>query len=165
MESKGTARAALLAFAVAIVIKLMAFDVVIAEGRSMLPTVKPGSVLLVNRLAYGLRLPFGSHYILRWAEPRRGDILIFPAPDGRVAIKRCAAPAGVAVRIDAETVRIGEASFSSLHGQAENFKSFESVPKGSFLALGDNSPESLDSRQYGFVSSDTVLGRIVRWKR
>ena len=49
-------------------------------GGSMAPTLNVGDRLLVNRLAYGLRLPFSSRR-LRARAPRRGDVIVFPNPN------------------------------------------------------------------------------------
>jgi signal peptidase I len=62
----------------------------IAEGNSMLPAIKPGAVLLVNKLSYGLKFLPTESYILRWSKPKKGDIVIFYTPQGELAVKRCA---------------------------------------------------------------------------
>jgi signal peptidase I len=49
-------------------------------GPSMEPTLNPGDRLVVNKLAYGLRLPF-SHRALGAQLPQRGDLIVFPNPD------------------------------------------------------------------------------------
>ncbi len=49
-------------------------------GSSMEPTLNPGDRLVVNKVAYGLRLPF-SHRALRAKPPRRGDVIVLPNPD------------------------------------------------------------------------------------
>ncbi len=49
-------------------------------GPSMEPTLNPGDRLVVNKVAYGLRLPF-SHHALGAKPPRRGDLVVFPNPD------------------------------------------------------------------------------------
>lgn len=131
MESKAppprTARVVAAAFAATLILKIFVVDFVVAEGRSMLPAVKPGTVLLVNRVAYGLRNPFASSYLVRWALPRTGDVVLFRAPDGRLAIKRC--------------------------GPYRD--------EGAFMALGDNAEESHDSRNYGPIRADEVVGKAV----
>lgn len=165
MESKGTAAAVATALATALVLKLVAFDFVISEGRSMLPTVRPGSILLVDRLAYGLTLPFARSYLLRWAEPAAGDIVVFVAPDGTNAIKRCAAVPGDAVRVDADGVAVGRNHFPDPTAERSRFESFLAVPEGYFLALGDNPAESLDSRSYGFVAIDRIRGKVMGRRR
>jgi len=81
-------KAILAAFAVALLIKLFVFDVVIAEGYSMEPTIRSGSVLVVNRLQYGFRFPGRKEFLVRWANPREGDVVVFFTPSGYVAVKR-----------------------------------------------------------------------------
>jgi signal peptidase I len=49
-------------------------------GPSMEPTLNPGDRLVVNKMAYGLRLPF-SRRAWRAKQPRRGDLIVFPNPD------------------------------------------------------------------------------------
>jgi signal peptidase I len=68
---------------------------------SMQPTILEGERIFVNKLAYGLRVPFTSTRAATWREPRRGDIVTFPSPrDGVRLVKRVAAMPGdtVAVR-------------------------------------------------------------------
>ena len=47
---------------------------------SMRPTIVEGDVVLVNRLAYDLKLPFTDIILARLGEPRRGDIVTFASP-------------------------------------------------------------------------------------
>ena len=85
-----TLAAAAAGLAAALALKLFCFDIMVAEGNSMAPAISPGSILLVNRLAYGLRLPLSEIYALRWGHPKQGDILVFLSPLGEMAVKRCA---------------------------------------------------------------------------
>ena len=56
---------------------------------SMRPTILEGDRIYVNKLAFGLRLPFTNTYLARWDEPRRGDIATFASPaDGIRLVKR-----------------------------------------------------------------------------
>lgn len=62
---------------------------------SMHPTLQEGDVVLVNRLAYDLKLPLTSHTLAHLGDPQRGDIVTFWSPaDGRRLIKRVAAVPG-----------------------------------------------------------------------
>jgi signal peptidase I len=83
-------RAILWAFCIAVFMKLFLFDFMIAEGHSMVPSIQPGTVLVVNKIAYGLRLPWGQRYLVRWSLPKAGDVVIFYTPQGEIAVKRCA---------------------------------------------------------------------------
>ena len=93
----------------------------------MLPVIKPGAVLLVNRAAYGLRLPGIGVYLLRWNAPQAGDVVVFYTPEGTAAVKRCVHDAGA----------------------------------GAFIALGDNTAESYDSRVYGPIPAGQVIGKVL----
>jgi signal peptidase I len=85
------AKAAAGALITAIIIKLFLFDLMIAEGHSMEPAIKDGGILFINRLQYGLRIPGGRDFLIRWASPRPGEAVVFYAPSGGIAVKRCSA--------------------------------------------------------------------------
>ena len=121
------AKAVLKAFLAAVLIKLFLFDFIIAEGNSMEPAIHSGTVLVVNRLQYGLRLPGQHGYLVRWGEPRQGDVVVFYTPLGSIAVKRC--------------ISIGET--------------------GEFMVQGDNCLQSYDSRSYGPVSPDAIIGKVL----
>jgi signal peptidase I len=78
------------AFLAALLMKAFLFDFMIAEGNSMLPAIKPGAVLLVNKFSYGFKFPPAGNYVIRWSKPKKGDIIIFYTPRGELAVKRCA---------------------------------------------------------------------------
>ena len=87
-------KAILLALCTALVLKLFFFDFMIVQGHSMEPAIKNGTVLVISRLRYGLRLPFMRNYLFRWSQPREGEVVVFYTPSGELAVKRCAAPEG-----------------------------------------------------------------------
>ncbi|MDR0525299.1 MAG: S26 family signal peptidase [Spirochaetaceae bacterium] len=120
-------RAILGAFCIALIMKVFLFDFMVAEGRSMLPAIQPGTVMVVLKTAYGLRLPGAEEYLFRWSQPKPGEVIIFYAPDGVLAVKRCA-----------------------------------SVPEAwTFIVLGDNSKDSKDSRSYGPIGFDCIIGKVL----
>jgi len=56
---------------------------------SMKPTIVEGDRILVNKLAYDLKVPFTTRHLAKWGDPRRGDIAVFFSPvDGRRLVKR-----------------------------------------------------------------------------
>ncbi len=56
---------------------------------SMQPTILEGERIFVNKLAYGLRVPFTQTRVTTWSIPERGDVVTFPSPrDGIRLIKR-----------------------------------------------------------------------------
>ena len=87
--SAGTIKAVSGALVTALILKLFLFDFMIAEGNSMEPIINPGKILLVSKLSYGLRFPGSGTYLLRWALPKEGDIVVFYTPQGEIAVKRC----------------------------------------------------------------------------
>ena len=56
---------------------------------SMQPTILVGDRVLVNKLAYDLKVPFTTWHIAEWSDPQRGDIVVFFSPkDGTRMVKR-----------------------------------------------------------------------------
>jgi len=120
-------KAVLLALVTALVIKLFIFDFMTAQGHSMEPAIRSGSVMVINRLQYGLRLPMMQDYLIRWGNPKAGDVVVFFTPLGELAVKRC-----IAV-----------------------------TEEGDFIAEGDNELLSYDSRTYGPVSTENIIGKVL----
>lgn len=74
---------------------------------SMNPTLWAGDRVVVNKLAYSLRVPFTLHEVARWGEPQAGDVITFDSPKDDVnLIKRVVAKAGdtVAMRDNQLTI-------------------------------------------------------------
>lgn len=78
---------------------------------SMIPTLEVGDFVLVNKFAYGLRLPVVGAKILDVGEPRRGDVMVFVPPiENKPYIKRVIGVPGDTVRYEDKILRInGEA--------------------------------------------------------
>jgi len=56
---------------------------------SMKPTILEGDRIVVNKLAYDLKVPFTKWRIARWTKPQRGDIVVLFSPaDGKRLVKR-----------------------------------------------------------------------------
>ena len=56
---------------------------------SMNPSILAGDRIVVDKLAYGLRIPFTLQRLAHWAEPERGDVVTFVSPlDERLLVKR-----------------------------------------------------------------------------
>jgi len=99
--SKGRTRGALVAVWREVLRPLGLFFLVIAPLKSavvdwnwvptgsMKPTIMVGDLVLVNKLAYDLKVPFTTRHLSTWAEPARGDIVVFFSPgDGSRLVKR-----------------------------------------------------------------------------
>jgi signal peptidase I len=141
--------------------KAFVVDAAVVEGRSMLPGYRPGRVVVVLRCAYGLRWPSGG-YLATWAPPRRGDVVAAANPrSGKPVLKRVAAAGPTALVVEAGRllgpgidVELGEAARA-------RFGPVPALPAGRYLLLGDNLPESLDSREYGPVPIEAIFGKVL----
>lgn len=149
----------------ALAVKLFVFDVMYVSGPSMSPALSHGTLVAEFRLAWGIPVPFSNEYLVRWGTPRVGDVVIFPI-NGRYVIKRCLACEGVPLVFSDErgySVTVEDALIPLDETQYKNLKNAECVPEGMMFALGDNMAESRDSRDYGFVSIDSIRGKVL-WK-
>jgi len=93
---------------------------------SMRPTILEGDVVLVNRLAYDLKVPFTDVSLSRLGEPARGDIATFSSPrDGTRLIKRLVALPGDVVEIRDNVLFINgvAAAYSDVNQVAERIDS------------------------------------------
>ena len=67
---------------------------------SMNPTIVEGDRIFVNKLAYGLRVPFTSWYVAHWSGPQRGEVITFASPaDGTRLVKRVIGLPGETVQL------------------------------------------------------------------
>jgi signal peptidase I len=80
---------------------------------SMKPTILEGDLVLVNKLAYDLKVPFTTRHILQWGDPKRGDIVVFYSPrDGMRLVKRVVGLPGDTVSLDNNVVSINGSPLS-----------------------------------------------------
>lgn len=76
---------------------------------SMRPTILEGDVVLVNRLAYDLKVPLTDYSLVKLGDPERGDIVTFSSPkDGTRLIKRLVALPGDVVELRANRLFINQ---------------------------------------------------------
>ena len=144
--------------------KAFALDVVVVSGSSMEPALRDGQLVLVNKLAWGLRLPLTQRYMLRWASPKAGDIAVF-LRCGTYTIKRCIATEGMSLALSDEGGRNVIAGKTRLPLSESQYKRMideaGAVPSGAVFVAGDNLAASFDSRDYGLVSADSFCGKVM----
>jgi signal peptidase I len=137
---------------------------------SMEPTVRVGDHILVNKMAYGLRLPSTERYLARFGAPSRGDVVVLTADSPTVLLKRVVAVGGDSVEvrdghvyIDGKRTVEPTIRLSPELGGSSGGPDFgpTRVPPDELLVLGDNRGNSLDGRSFGFVHRDKVLGHAV----
>ncbi len=82
-------------------------DWMLVPTGSMNPTIVEGDRILVNKMAYGLRVPFTTQRLTEGSDPQRGDIAIFPSPeDGVVLVKRVVGLPGDTIQMRDERLLI-----------------------------------------------------------
>jgi signal peptidase I len=106
-SSQGGARS--LFWAVLCALSLRAFVVEAFEisSGSMIPTLEVGDRALVGKYAYGARIPFSERSLVRWAEPKRGEVVVFSDPrQGIDLIKRVVAVGGDTVELRGDVLLV-----------------------------------------------------------
>ena len=146
---------------------------------SMLPTLLIGDHLLVNKFIYGIRVPFSGKVLVPLKDPKSGDIIVFKFPKDRSIdyIKRVVGEPGDKIEVkNKKLYRNGKlaedpyAHYTStvvLPGSVSPKDNFGpiTVPEGKYFVMGDNRDNSSDSRFWGFVETNDVLGKamIIYW--
>lgn len=151
-------------------LKLFVFDIVRISGTSMEPAIFEGDSVFISKLSYGLVIPFTASSFIRWNEPKTGDIISY-LHNNKIVIKRCIASEGARLSFSSNSgyyIKIQTSENKTLEiplteGQYQRLKMTEKVPEGFVFAVGDNYADSIDSRDYGFVASNEVTGRVL-WK-
>ncbi len=157
----------LAALLIALFVKSFILDLAVVDGVSMFPTLKPGQVVLIVRCAYGLRIPSGrGGYLWVWDRPLPGQIVAALSPvDGRAVVKRVAAVGPL--RLNLENERLEGDGFSLELPPTQSARDLLraqggiAVESGGYFLLGDNPPESLDSRSYGALGLSSISGRVL----
>lgn len=196
-----------LAFSVLFVLTLRwaVFEPYLIPSGSMIPSLLIHDHIFVNKLAYGIRVPFSSQWLWRFSHPSRGDVVVFRSieDDSIFMVKRVIGLPGDHIRLEengslilnGEKVPLrplapGEVSMrlpNWTRDQIENYLAgFEfaeedlgqgphlvmwnrgryaapseefTVPDGYLFFMGDNRDNSSDSRVWGALPADRVLGR------
>jgi signal peptidase I len=148
---------------------------------SMQPTVEIDDHILVNKAAYGLRVPFSSAYVARFAGPAVGDVVVLDSPEvDKVLLKRVVGVPGSVVEVAGGRIRIdgklapveqrGNELYEQL-GHADHALRLTrgggpdwgpiTIPADRYLVMGDNRGDSHDGRAFGLVSREAILGRAL----
>jgi signal peptidase I len=142
-----------------IILKLFVIDVLHVSGTSMNPTLKDGSIVIVNKLAYGITSPKTRKLIMQWAAPEPDDIVIY-LYNNKIVVKRCIAVSATPLDYSTDpvyTLRVRNKRIPLSESQYYRLKNCSKVPDGYILAIGDNYSLSVDSRTYGFVSIKSIF--------
>lgn len=129
----------------------------------MEPTFSPGELIFINKLAYGLLIPFKNEYITYWAHPERDDIILLKEPEeGKLVVKRCIALAGDPVDFTGGELFIAQRRIPynpSIHFSFDVHSG--SVPRNTIFIMGDNPEQSVDSRHFGYIHISSVYAKVI----
>ena len=148
-----------LAFAIVIPIRYFVFQPFIVRGESMLPNFENSDYLLVDEISY------------RLGEPERGDVIVFKPPiqQGSRYIKRI-------IGLPGETIQIRDGLVSVIEGDGTVIELDESgylsdsvftsgsmkidLGEGEYFVMGDNRQFSSDSRSFGPLPRENIIGKV-----
>lgn len=146
-----------------IFVKLFVLDILTISGQSMVPSIQDKNTVLVNKLAYGIAVPFSSRFFVQWSTPKKNDIVIF-LHDNKIVVKRCVLLPNEQLEFLLDSgynLILGGNKIPLTKEQYINLSKYEQVPDGFVFVLGDNYNSSIDSRDYGFVSTKNITGKII----
>ena len=175
-------KAILLAFALALFIRIFIVQAFRIPSGSMENTLLVGDFLLANKFIYGARIPLIDIRLPAWRSPDPGDIVIFqyPRDPSRDFIKRIVAGPGQKVEIkdkilyvdDKRAIDPSKAKYidsvilklRSVANTRDNYGP-KIVPEDCYFVMGDNRDSSEDSRYWGFLKRDLIRGKafVLYW--
>jgi signal peptidase I len=194
----------LMAILVALSIRWALVEAYVIPSGSMLPSLLIQDHIFVNKLIYGIRVPFSKQWLLKFRLPAKGEVIVFkyPVEESTFFIKRVIGTPGDKISWDGSQLTVngekvptqpnpekdyflgllhedemagGKESYAvlsedlnghthptlikkdAMHVQWDN----QEVPKDSLFVMGDNRDNSNDSRYWGYVPVDNILGRAM----
>lgn len=151
-------RFSLIALIIVIPIRMFVAQPFIVSGASMEETFHSGEYLIVDQLTYDFH------------KPSRGDVIVFryPRDPSKFFIKRVIGLPGDTINIDGSTVRITNKEFPN--GKILNEPYIKSMAAGGitnevlgdreYFVMGDNRDQSSDSRVWGVLQEERIIGRV-----
>ncbi|UOR13180.1 signal peptidase I [Halobacillus amylolyticus] len=156
-------RAVLLALLLALVLRSYLFASYVVDGESMEPTLYDGNLLMVNKVVYD------------WQGVNRGDVIVFHANEKEDYVKRVIGIEGDHIAFENDVLyvngrRVPEPYLEELRPDdgrlftrdftLEGVTDQSVVPEGHLFVMGDNRRDSLDSRYFGFVPVESIVGKV-----
>ncbi|MCT2535601.1 signal peptidase I [Aquibacillus koreensis] len=156
-------RTILIATILAVFFRSYLFASYIVDGKSMEPTLHDGNLLMVNRMIYD------------FADIDRFDVIVFHANEEEDYVKRVIGEPGDSIEYINDTLyvngkavdeaylkpfRQNDGTILTKDFTLEEITGKSTVPAGKLFVLGDNRRKSLDSRNFGFIDADSVVGKV-----
>lgn len=180
-----TVKAIIVALALVVVLKGSMVEANQIISTSMLPTLLEGDFILVNKIRYGLHIPFFEKMLFVWSKPQRGDVVTFTPPEategtGKIYVKRIVATPGDVVEIKNSQLYINGRMVKTSRARAGSDEYYEDmngkayavlkhnlgysygpfvVKEGYVFAVGDNRDNSHDSRAWGPLPIENIEGK------
>lgn len=140
------------------------FSTYVVEGKSMMPTLQDGNMLVVNKVSYQV------------SDLKRLDVIVFHANSEEDYVKRIIGLPGEHIAYRNDTLYVNdkvieepylEGYKKEMNGHLltgdftlEDVTGEEVVPEGFIFVLGDNRLGSWDSRHFGFVKIEQIVGKV-----
>jgi len=168
----------LIAVVLAVIIKTSIVEAYKIPSASMEDTLLVGDFLIANKFVYGARIPLLDWQLPAINKPEPGDVVIFKWPGDKMTnyIKRCVAVEGQTLEVKDKILYVNGEEFPApplmkfekpliprpRPGQdtRDNWGPYV-VPKDCYFMMGDNRDNSYDSRFWGPVNKDLVLGEAM----
>lgn len=147
-----------LAAVIVLPLRLFVAQPFIVSGASMVPTFQNGQYLIIDELSY------------RFKEPKRGEVIVFryPKDPSQFFIKRIIGLPGETVTIAGGTISITHKDGtpvpldeSYVVNEGNGSDAHYTLPPGKYFVMGDNRPESSDSRTWGTMPRENIVGRVL----
>ncbi|MAZ40796.1 signal peptidase I [bacterium] len=153
-DAGGFLKVFLITVSIALVIRIFIAQPFVVNGESMVPTFENGDYLIVDELSYHLR------------EPVRGEVVVFRFPQNpsKFFIKRIVGLPGETLEIKNNSVFItrNDVRVELNENFLEPYSTRDRIitlDEGEYFVMGDNREQSSDSRTWGPVTKDLLIGR------
>jgi signal peptidase I len=151
-------KVALVALVIVLPIRYFLFQPFLVKGESMEPNFKNGDYLIVDEISY------------RFRAPQRGEVIVlnFPPNPSQRLIKRIVGLPGESLEIKGGKVSLcQESSCKIINESAYLPDSLATVgdiniklSNNEYFVMGDNRPNSFDSRRFGILPKSDIIGRV-----
>lgn len=147
-----------IALLIVVPIRYFLFQPFIVRGESMEPNFENGDYLIIDEISY------------RFREPQRGEVVVFkyPALPSQRYIKRIIGLPGETIEIkDGQVIIYNQNNYQILDESSYLFSNVYTsgeikitLAENEYFVLGDNRPSSSDSRRWGVLPRENIIGRV-----